>query len=667
MSAPPSRYHCDARPATRDARRRWTQPGLSLALLLAALLACAPESSAAKSSATDEATAAAKPNVTAKKLAAARARTARRSINAAQQLIAEGRLEHALSWTQRGLDAEPNDAELLRLHAEVLERLGRPEQGAPFRARANALAPAPSALPSAPLPFANEKLIVILMPPHAPGEAPHRYPASWPTGVIADALLDRLALRLPSARVELLREGNPGTLNAARELIEKHAAASAISLRVDRAVCERIPGTRSFAMAWIRWALIGSAPASDSASAPRRTGTLRKVIDYPPWRNDCRTQVVERAFEDVLALPVVAAALAEPDGPTPVRASWTAADLRALFPVLERRRQEALTLGLRALSAGDLVRAQVAFESMLAMDPGDRDALDYLQEMEIALDLANQLDASRRERLTERTGIDATTGERKARAATTSTNVALRMAESQLAREERVRRELLAAVEILDTDREAPTPDTLRVLRPVEIRNASATGPRLAREQRPNAQISTPGGSTAPAGAATISARALFAPGGQVVTRYYFATGAESPLLREDDSNGDGEPNRWISYEAGTRREVWERRQGSDTAETTNAHWVYAPGGRVLERFELDSSGNGRPDRVFRYDDGLLAHDDWDTSGDGRFDRFDLYGRDGQLDWRAEDLDGDGKIDVRTQYRGGRIQRREILDTAAAR
>ena len=150
------------------------------------------------------------------------------------------------------------------------------------------------------------------------------------------------------------------------------------------------------------------------------------------------------------------------------------------------------------------------------------------------------------------------------------------------------------------------------------------------------------------------------------MARYYFAAGVESPLLREDDSNGDGVPNRWISYEAGARREVWEDRQSSDTAATPSAHWIFAPGGHVLERVELDASGNGRTDRVFHYQGGLLAQDDRDTSGDGRFDRFDLYGKDGLLHSRREDLNGDGTIDVRTQYRAGKISRREILDPAAS-
>ena len=48
-----------------------------------------------------------------------------------------------------------------------------------------------------------------------------------------------------------------------------------------------------------------------------------------------------------------------------------------------------------------------------------------------------------------------------------------------------------------------------------------------------------------------------------------------------------------------------------------------------------------------------------------RFDRFDRYARDGQLASRREDLNGDGEIDIRTLYRGGRIIRRDILDPSA--
>ena len=162
MSAPPPRRPGEATPATRTAPRRRALPTVRLCLLLATLLACATPAeielakpdvtspkAATKRGAAEQVAA---EQVAAERAAAERARIARRSIAAAHQLIAEGRIEHALSWTQRGLDAEPNDTELLRLHAEVLERLGRPEEGAPFRVRADALDPTRPSSRAAPYP-----------------------------------------------------------------------------------------------------------------------------------------------------------------------------------------------------------------------------------------------------------------------------------------------------------------------------------------------------------------------------------------------------------------------------------------------------------------------------------------------------------------------------------
>ena len=51
-----------------------------------------------------------------------------------------------------------------------------------------------------------------------------------------------------------------------------------------------------------------------------------------------------------------------------------------------------------------------------------------------------------------------------------------------------------------------------------------------------------------------------------------------------------------------------------------------------------------------------------DTNGDGRIDVFDRLDEDGAVHLREEDLDGDGEIDVRSEYRDGRLVRRELRD-----
>jgi hypothetical protein len=118
-------------------------------------------------------------------------------------------------------------------------------------------------------------------------------------------------------------------------------------------------------------------------------------------------------------------------------------------------------------------------------------------------------------------------------------------------------------------------------------------------------------------------------------------------------------PDRWIGYQEGVIREVWESTGASGPP---NLHVVYAPGGDPIERIELDQDGDGRLERVFVYDAGRLREESSDTNGDGAFDRFQQFDASGSLTMREEDVDGDEEIDVRTAYADGRIVRREILN-----
>jgi hypothetical protein len=153
--------------------------------------------------------------------------------------------------------------------------------------------------------------------------------------------------------------------------------------------------------------------------------------------------------------------------------------------------------------------------------------------------------------------------------------------------------------------------------------------------------------------------RSLYAPDGTVIARYYFAGSDSSPVLREEDTNADGEPDRWIGYEHGVVAEVWEAQIPGGAP---SLHMVYGRGGRPIERVELDHDGDGRLDRLFIYAGGTLREESWDTDGDGSFDRFQQFDESGSLTMREEDVDGDDEIDVRTAYNKGRIVRREILN-----
>ena len=193
--------------------------------------------------------------------------------------------------------------------------------------------------------------------------------------------------------------------------------------------------------------------------------------------------------------------------------------------------------------------------------------------------------------------------------------------------------------------RNAPTPGTVANMRKAELRDSSATGIALTRRRLPQGSA--------------VEVRTLFAPDGSVLARYYFAEGSPTPILREEDRDGDGRPDRWVGYQDGLIRDVWERNGGSGPP---TLHVVYGPGGSPIERIEVDPDGDGELEHVFVYADGRLREESSDTNGDGAFDRFQHFDARGTLTIREEDVDGDAEIDVRTAFTDGRIVRREILN-----
>jgi hypothetical protein len=149
----------------------------------------------------------------------------------------------------------------------------------------------------------------------------------------------------------------------------------------------------------------------------------------------------------------------------------------------------------------------------------------------------------------------------------------------------------------------------------------------------------------------------VYAPDGSVLARYYFPEGGDTPIVREEDSNGDGTPDRWIGYQGTHRAEIFEDERGEGLP---NIHFIFAAGGTPLEHIEIDVNHDGNPERVFHYRRGAVVGEDRDTTGDGRIDRFDEFDDIGQVAQRSEDLDGDGEIDIRSHYRDGKLVRRAL-------
>jgi tetratricopeptide (TPR) repeat protein len=321
---------------------------------------------------------------------------------------------------------------------------------------------------------------------------------------------------------------------------------------------------------------------------------VRQLVDHTPPGPGCERQATARALEQALTLPAVQPLLASPASGAP----WTRTHLRALFPEIGARLAREVERGRARLAVGDLAGADAAFGRAEEIDPDDPEVRAYRAEVDASLAVLRAVGADGE---ADPARLDARTSPAQRRAV-----------EARLAEERRRRDDLLAALAVLEEDRTPPASD---------------------------------------------QARAAYAPDGSVLAYYYFSAAREIPVLREEDTNGDGAPDRWILYEGGARREVWEDGRG---AGRPDVRLVFAEGGDPLERIEFDPEGSGHPRRVFLYADGALSAEARDTTGDGVLDRTDRFDERGQLRLREEDVDGDGAVDLRSFYRDGRLERREV-------
>ena len=542
----------------------------------------------------------------------ARALVARTSLESAREHRSQGQLALAESVLRRGLATAPDDAALHRALAGVLIELGRSAEAEPHLRRADALDPPPPSPPGTPLPRSARGLLVVLMPPVA-GD---RVPQSWPEDVVAATLERRLALRLPEAKVV---HADPETVGAARSWLAGFAPRAVLSLQVERAYCGQSRKDGRFGMAWLRVA--AEVPADTSAGATR----VRALVSEPRLTGGCLSEVTARALEQALALPLVESAWARSETAGATRAPWTAAAVRALFPGLGQRIETELQAGRSALASGRLAPAAAAFERAARIDPEDPDVRAYLEETRSTLALAKQLQKGSRAPTLEPSWSPSQRAS----------------ADALLVDERRRRDELLALLAVLDEDQRVPPASTLATLRLVEVPPGKAFGPTLARERA--------GGE--------IEARAVYAPDGSLLSRYFLARGAPLPVLREEDTSQDGKPDRWIGYQDGIRREIWEDGRGRGRPDV---HLLFAAEGEPLERIELDDDGNGKPERVFSYTLGKLTGESRDTNRDGLLDRFDRLDENGNLVVREEDVNADGVIDVRSLYNAGRLVQRQL-------
>lgn len=551
------------------------------------------------------------------------ARFVRLRIDDANAFRLQHRLDAAENALDRALAVAPDDPQALRLLARVQAEAGREDDARGTRARADAAAPPPPPPPDTPLDVASEGVLVVLLPPE--DEATTGLADEWPDRRVADVLVARLRKRLPLAGVTELA---PATVAQARAWLHARHPRAVVSIRVDRALCGDSVKDGPFALA----ALTVAAGTAARLEAPPRV--FREVDSDPAVGRSCADRALAQALERVLSDGDIAAVLIAPSSGDESAGAWPSPEVRALFPALGRRIASEIERGRARLAVGRLADSAESFRRAEAIDPDDHDVRAYVREAEETLALARELQPG-----LPATRVAALQGE----LLEVELTAAQRGAAERLLAEERARRDaLLAAVAMVSDEGAALSPTVVAALRPIELGDPEATGPRLARQVARGPVVK----------------RAVFAPDGHVLASFYAPAAGGPPVLREEDASGKGTPDRWTAYTGERRTEAWEDREDSGSP---TAHYVFAADGSV-ERIEVLRAVGGTPSRVFTYAGGRVVSEGQDTNGDGVLDRFEKFDAGGEVERREEDLNGDGKIDVRSLYEQGKLVRREITD-----
>lgn len=538
----------------------------------------------------------------------------RARLRAARIFAREGRLPAAERAARQVVELVPEHVRARRLLAEVLDRQSLAGEARLHRARADALDPPPPPLPQEPLDVDAAGAVVALLEPEPDGRSDLR-PAE------AQALLRRrLEVRLPGAQI---LGGIPAdTVPAIRERLQRGGFRAALSVQAERAWCGETVKDGAFALGRLR---VATAAGGEAAVL-----SVRALVEDPRDRETCAAEVLARALEKGLDRPGVRRAVAAGGG-----GGWSSRQVRALFPSLGESIERATAQGLDQLSSGRVAEAARSFRRALEIDPEDPEARALLAEAESSLAIMHEL-AGRDPGAWSADDLAAGALDPHLSAERRDT------LKRRLAEQRRRHRELADSLAVSESDRLLPPEGSFDALHP--SRPPAPQGPRLAQELARRGPIET---------------RALLTPEGGVVARFYFASGASLPLLREEDVDGDGRPDRWTGYEGRERRHLWKDDQGSGAPDL---HWVFGPGGSEVQRVETGLGSDRRATRILHFRNGRLEVEEHDTDGDGRIDRRDTYDDQGHVTLSTRDVDGDGRFEVRSRYHRGKLLSRELED-----
>jgi len=130
---------------------------------------------------------------------------------------------------------------------------------------------------------------------------------------------------------------------------------------------------------------------------------------------------------------------------------------------------------------------------------------------------------------------------------------------------------------------------------------------------------------------------------------------AEATRVEAKDTDGDGRPDQWVTYE-GPRPVKLERDRNGDGKPDVWATYTYPlpgaerlPAGRpVSERrgeTTVDRDFNGTPDYWRTEQNGAPVREWGDLNGDGAVDHWTFYAK-GRKQWAVMDKNGDGRPDA---------------------
>ena len=115
-------------------------------------------------------------------------------------------------------------------------------------------------------------------------------------------------------------------------------------------------------------------------------------------------------------------------------------------------------------------------------------------------------------------------------------------------------------------------------------------------------------------------------------------------------ANHDGRVDTWVALDPKTGKELEVKKDANFDGSVDSVRKADASGSP--QRLEEDRNGDGKPDRVVTFAGGKPASFEEDTNGDGKPDLQGELDAAGQSVVEKRDADGDGRYELRISFAG---------------